>query len=141
VPTLLQVYFRAAHFKKEGKPLAIPVRAATTFVLAACALPFASVAHSEAGSVPVPRSSICNLPTTRDLIIWQRVPPLPDSAFKVGDADIYNCKPTLDTWRGDQPTVPGDCSKIAWASDNPSYDFSVRPAPPLTNVIDAVGDC
>jgi len=127
---------------KKVSALASPVTAAaSTLLLAACALPFASVAHSEAGSYPALKSSVCNLPTTRDLIIWQRAPGLQDSAFQVGDADIFNCKPTLDTWRADQPTGPGYCSKIAWASDNPSYDISVRPAPPLKDVVDQVGDC
>jgi hypothetical protein len=78
---------------------------------------------------------------TRDLIIWQRAPRLQDSAFEVGDADLVHCKPTLDTWGAEQPAGPGYCSKIAWASDNPSYDVDVRPAPPLKKVIDEVGDC
>jgi hypothetical protein len=121
--------------------LAIPVTAASALVVAACALPFASVAHGEAGSYYPAPTSVCNLPTTGNLIIWQRAPGLQDSAFRVSDVDIFNCKPTLDTWRPDQPTGPGNCSKIAWASDNPGYDFDVRPAPPLKNVIDQVGDC
>ncbi len=81
------------------------------------------------------------MPTTRDLIIWQRAPQLQNSAFEVGDADLLHCKPTLDTWGAEQPAGPGYCSKIAWASDNPSYDVDARPAPTLKNVIDEVGDC
>ena len=121
--------------------LTIPVTLASTLMLAACGLAFASAAPSEAGAVPLPRSGPCDLPTTRDLIIWQRAPRLQDSAFEVGDADLVHCKPTLDTWGAEQPAGPGYCSKIAWASDNPSYDVDARPAPPLKKVIDGVGDC
>ena len=81
------------------------------------------------------------MPTTADLIIWQHAPRLVDSAFEVGDADLLRCKSTLDTWRADQPTGTGYCSKIAWALDNPGYDVDVRPAPPLKRVVDQVGDC
>ena len=93
--------------------LTIPVTLASNLMLAACILPFASAAPSEAGTVPVPRSGPCDLPTTRDLIIWQRAPRLQDSAFEVGDADLLHCKPTLDTWASEQPTGPGYCSKIS----------------------------
>ena len=100
--------------------LTIPVTLASNLMLAACGLAFVSAAPSEAGTVPIPRSGPCNLPTTRDLIISQRAPQLQDSAFEVGDADLVHCKPTLDTWGAEQPAGPGYCSKIAWASDNPS---------------------
>jgi hypothetical protein len=120
--------------------LTIPVTVASTLMLAACGLAFASAAPSEAGTVPMPRSGPCNLPTTHDLIIWQRAPRLQDSAFEVGDADLQHCKPTLDTWRAEQPAA-GYCSKIALASHNPSYGVDARPAPPLKKVIDEVGDC
>jgi hypothetical protein len=76
-----------------------------------------------------------------DLIIWERAPRIQDSAIEVSDADLMNCKPTLDTWKAGEPTGPGYCSKIARASDNPGYDTDVRPAPPLNKVIDEVGDC
>lgn len=66
--------------------LTIPVTLASTLMLAACGLAFASAAPSEAGAVPIPRSGPCDLPTTRDLIIWQRAPRLQDSAFEVGEA-------------------------------------------------------
>ena len=83
----------------------MPVTAASALVLAGCALPFASAAHTQAGTLPVPRSGPCNLqPSDRDLIIWERWPHLPDSALKVGDVDEVNCKPTLDDWRAGEPT-------------------------------------
>lgn len=102
-------------------------------------LPF-TVTPSAAGS-PEPTSPGCDLPTSSDLIIWDHRPRLADSAFEIGDADLSACKPSLDTWKAGQPTGPGYCSKIAWASDNPGYDVDVRPALPLKKVIDEVGDC
>jgi hypothetical protein len=113
-----------------------------TSVFAACVLPFLSAAPTASGSTPIPKSPPCNLQlTSNDLIIWERAPRLPDSALKVGDVDGVNCKPTLDDWKAGEPTGPGYCAKIAWASDNPGYDTDVRPAPALKKVIDGVGDC
>jgi hypothetical protein len=96
---------------------------------------------SQSGTSPIPRSGRCDMPTTRDLIIWERRPQILDNAYEVGDADLSQCKPTVDTWPANEPTGPGYCSKIAWASDNPGYDTDVRPAPPLKKVVEEVGDC
>ena len=114
----------------------MPVTVISLALLGACGLPLASAA-------PMPESGPCNLVPTRDLIIWQFWPWQHRGAFagKVGDADLVNCKPTLDTWRAGEPAGPGYCSKVAWADDNPGYDMEVRPAPPLKKVIDQVGDC
>jgi hypothetical protein len=120
--------------------VAIPFITASTLVAAACALPFASTAHSEVGTVPLPKS-VCNLPATRSLIIWHRAPGVQDSAVGINEADLYNCRPALDTWRALGPNGPGYCSKIAWATDNPGYVANVSPAAPLKKVIDEVGDC
>ena len=40
-------------------------------------------------------------------------PRVPDFATEIGDADLVQCKPTLDTWRDSEQTGPGYCSKIA----------------------------
>jgi hypothetical protein len=120
--------------------LAIRWIAATTAVVAACALPFAPPAHSQIGAVPVPDSP-CNLPTARTFIVWQRVPGMPDSSNVINESDLYNCQPTLDTWHAAQPTGAGYCTKIAWSSDNPAYSIAVWPALPLKKVFDQVGDC
>jgi len=117
---------------------------ASTFVFAMCVLPFLSAAPSDAStpsSSPIPRTAPCDMPTTRDLIIWERRPHLLDSAYEVGDANLSQCKPTVDTWPAGEPTGAGYCSKIAWASDNPGYDAEAQPAPPLKKVIEEVGDC
>jgi hypothetical protein len=120
--------------------LAIPFITASTLVAAACALPFASTAHSEVGTVPVPKW-VCTLPTGRSLIIWHRVPGKEDSAEIVDESDLGNCIPMLDRWRALGPSGPGYCSKIAWSDDNPAYVENVSPVAPLKNVIDQVGDC
>lgn len=120
------------------------VTIASTAAFAMCVLPFMPAVPSDAStptSNPIPITGPCDMPTTRDLIIWERRPRIPDSAFTVGDADLSQCKPTVDTWPAGEPTGPGYCSKIAWASDNPGYDTEARPAPPLKKVIESVGDC
>jgi hypothetical protein len=109
-------------------------------VLAGVAMTVVLAAPAAADRRALPESG-CNIRTTRDLIIWERFPRVPDSAIEVGDADLARCAPTLNTWREGQPSGPGYCSKIAWASDNPAYDTEARPAPPLQNVLDQVGDC
>ncbi len=118
--------------------MAIPSIAASTLVAAACALQFASTAHSEVGTVPVPRDTLQSA-NREQPISWQHAPGKQDESVFVNKADVYNCGPLLDTWRAGQPTGPGYCSKIAWSSDNPAYN--VYGAPTLQNVIDEVGDC
>ena len=120
--------------------MAIRFATASTLVAASCALSFAPTAQSEVGAVSPP-ASVCNLVTTRSLIIWRHAPGVQDSAAALNGADVYNCRPTLDTWRSLGPNGPGICSKIAWSTDNPGYVPGVSPAAPLQNVIDEVGDC
>ena len=94
--------------------MAIPFITASTLVAAACALPFASTAHSEVATVPIPKS-ICNLPTERSLIIWHRAPGVEDRAEALDESDLTNCRPWLDELRGPAlgPSGPGYCSKIS----------------------------
>jgi hypothetical protein len=120
--------------------LAFPSIAASTLVVAACALPFAPTAHGDVRTVPVPKTT-CNLPTASSLIIWQHAPGGEDTSVYVNESDLSNCRPKLETWRAGQPTWPGYCSKIAWSTDNPGYSPGVVPAAPLKKVIDQVGDC
>ncbi|OBR98057.1 hypothetical protein BHQ23_00475 [Mycobacterium gordonae] len=109
-------------------------------MLAACAVPFAPTAQADIRILPVPELP-CDLPVSSGLIIWQHAPGVPDRSRFANPADLYNCRPTLDTWRAGEPTGPGYCSKIAWSADNPGYVPSVTPAAPLKKVIDQVGDC
>lgn len=87
---------------------------------------------------PLPEGP-CNMPTAKSLIIWQHAPRQQDRALFVNEADLYNCRPMLDTWRAGQPAGPDYCSKIGWSAENPGYD--IDGAPPLKKVIDEVGDC
>jgi hypothetical protein len=125
--------------------LAIRLMPAATLLAAACALPFASTAHSEVAAAPIPKapSQPCNLPTTNKLIVWHRAPGVEDRAEVVDEADLYNCRPMLDELRGPAlgPSGPGFCSKIAWSSDNPGYSPLVSPTIPLKKVIYQEGDC
>jgi hypothetical protein len=127
-------------FRKEASALGFPSIAASTLVVAACALPFAPTAHGDVRTVPVPRTT-CNLPTARSLIIWQHAPGRDDRSLFVNESDLANCRPVLETWRAGQTAAPGYCSKIAWSTDNPGYIPGVLPATPLKKVIDQVGDC
>lgn len=120
--------------------MAIRSIAASTLVLAACAVPFAPTAQADIRILPVPELP-CDLPVSSGLIIWQHAPGVRDRSRFANPADLYNCRPTLDTWRAGEPTGPGYCSKIAWSADNPGYVPSVTPAAPLKKVIDQVGDC
>jgi hypothetical protein len=128
--------------RKRASALAIPVTAALALVLAGCALPFASAAHTQAGTLLVPRSGPCNLqPSDRDLIIWNvgrtsRTVPL----RSVTSTGWIASPPLMIGELGSPPDGPGYCSKIAWASDNPGYDIELPPALPLKKVIDEVGD-
>ena len=72
--------------QERGQALAIPSIAASTLVVAACALPFASTAHSEVGTVPVPESP-CNLPTASSLIIWQHAPGVQDRSVYASESE------------------------------------------------------
>ena len=120
--------------------MAVRSIAASSFLVAACALTLAPTVRSEIRTVPIPESP-CDLPTARSLIIWQHAPGAQDRSAYVNESDIYTCRPTIDTWRAGQPTGPGYCSKIGWAVDNPGYVSGVEPAAALRKVIDQVGDC
>jgi len=110
--------------------------------LTLAALAVVTAPAAQAGPAFIPQSPGCDLqPTSNDLIIWERYPRLPDAADRVGDVDGVNCVPTLSDWKAGEPTGPGYCEKIAWASDNPGYDADARPAAPLKEVIDTQGDC
>lgn len=126
--------------EKRAVELSIPVRSAMGALLAASALALAPLAHADIIRIPVPQLP-CDLPVSNGFIVWQHRPGVPDRSVFANEADIYNCRPTLETWRAGQPTGPGYCSKIAWSADNPGYAPGVTPAAPLKKVIDQVGDC
>jgi len=63
----------------------------------------------------------------------------PSTAITVGDVDLSQCKPSLETFAASSPTEAGFGSQIAWADDNPGYDVNARPAPQLKKVLQEVG--
>ncbi|MFE7856028.1 hypothetical protein [Streptomyces sp. NPDC057403] len=77
--------------------------------------------RSAAKAKPSPSKSK-NCGTYRDVIIWYRVPGIPDSAQKVGSYNLATCETTFDELTKDSPTGDGYCTEAAWASDNPGYN-------------------
>ncbi|MEU8591330.1 hypothetical protein AB0C59_30700 [Streptomyces sp. NPDC048664] len=88
-----------------------------------------------------PKSSTTDDPClpTRDVILWMKVPGIPDSAQVVGEYDLTHCEPTFQNITHTSPTEPGYCTEAAWASDNPGYDADARPAKHLKKVQVTVG--
>lgn len=93
---------------------------------------------AEPASSAVPSPS-CTLPDDRDVIVWYRVPGVQDSAQELGEVDLANCTPTIDTVISTAPTGDGYCTAVGWADANPGYDANATPAPPLKHVIQEVG--
>lgn len=86
-------------------------------------------------------SSTCNLPDKGDVIVREVFPNVPIDAMELGGTDPEHCTWTMDSLRTSQPTGPGYCSEVAWASDNVGYDPNAVPAPPLKKVQETIGDC
>lgn len=86
-------------------------------------------------------SSTCNLPDKGDVIVREVFPNVPIDAMELGGTDPEHCTWTMDSLRTSQPTGPGYCSEVAWASDNVGYDPNTVPAPPLKKVQEMIGDC
>ncbi|MFI6662511.1 hypothetical protein ACIBL8_44200 [Streptomyces sp. NPDC050523] len=74
-----------------------------------------------------------------DVILWMKVPGIPDSAQVLGGNGYPNCESTFDTVRRTSPKVPGACTEAAWASDNPGYNADATPAKRLKKVQVSVG--
>lgn len=105
----------------------------------------AAAAHTSAAAVktaakpkPTPSPS-CTLPDDRDLLVWYKVPTLQDSAQELGEVDLANCTPTVDTIMSTSPTGAGYCTEVAYADQNPGYNADATPAPRLKHVIEEVG--
>jgi hypothetical protein len=88
---------------------------------------------------PSPSASTCDLPDNQDLIERDDDPQAQILAAEFGEADLGNCTATLDTFMQEAGQAPGECTTIAWASDNPGYDVNQIPAPPLKKVIESAG--
>lgn len=64
----------------------------------------------------------------RDVIVWSKVPGLPDSAQRLGEYSIATCRTTFEDLPATSPTQDGYCTLAAWASDNPGYNTDATPA-------------
>ncbi|MGW0764648.1 hypothetical protein [Streptomyces sp. NPDC002676] len=76
---------------------------------------------------------------TRDVIVWYKVPGMPDSAQVLGNYYLGTCETTFQWLPKASPTTPGTCTQAAWASDNPGYNADATPAKRLKNVQVSVG--
>ncbi|MET9222365.1 hypothetical protein ABZX65_26875 [Streptomyces sp. NPDC003300] len=87
-----------------------------------------AVATTKAPPPPKPKPTRTGCGPIRDVIIWMRVPDLPDGAQVVGNWNQADCRSTFDTLPDESPTGPGFCTEAAWVSDNPGYDADATPA-------------
>ncbi|MFF0127320.1 hypothetical protein ACFYTG_16560 [Streptomyces mirabilis] len=88
---------------------------------------------------PSPSTSPKECPSVGDVILWMKVPGVPDSAQVLGGNGYPNCESTFQTVQRTSPNVPGACTEAAWASDNPGYNVDATPAKRLKKVQVAVG--
>lgn len=121
-----------------SKPATAPVAQPSTSVASS-----ATPAPATSSTQPAVPSETCAtpLPDRGDIIVREKFPNVPIDALELGGTDPEHCVWTMDSLKTSQPTGPGYCSEVAWASDNPGYDPSVTPAPPLKKVQVTIGDC
>lgn len=81
----------------------------------------------------------CTLQPTEDLIERNVSPGTQPLAFTLGNVNLNQCKPTIDTFAASSPTGPGYCSQLARAADNPGYNVDATPAPALHKVLIQIG--
>ncbi|WP_369043483.1 hypothetical protein [Streptomyces sp. Midd1] len=87
-----------------------------------------------------PAHTACS--STRDVIVWSKVPGLADSSQRLGGYNLATCETTFDSLQHTSPTQAGYCTLAAWASDNPGYDTDSTPAKRPKAVQVSVGpDC
>ena len=113
--------------------IALSISACTSHHISGSPTPATTSGAAPSASTPV--AAPCNLPHFGDLIEWQRRPGRTDSARRFSDVDEAKCAPALDGWIEGMPPGPGVCYMIGWATDNPGYNVTALPAPPLKKVI------
>ncbi|MDF3284652.1 hypothetical protein [Gordonia sp. N1V] len=97
--------------------------------------------ESETSSADCTNADYENPAKNPTIILWEQWPNTPADAIEVGSMDKTTCEPSIESVEATLPTAPGYCTKLAWATDNPGYDVDMKPAAPLKEVIDTVGDC
>lgn len=93
--------------------------------------PSKTATQTKASTKPTPAKSC---PAVDDIIVWYRVPTLPDSAQRLGGADPITCELTFNWLQRTSPMGDGYCTEAAWAHDNPGYDDGATPARRLKKV-------
>ncbi|MGW3200700.1 hypothetical protein ACWDBD_40275 [Streptomyces sp. NPDC001118] len=88
---------------------------------------------------PSPSASSKACPTVGDVIVWMKVPGVPDTAQELGGNGGADCESTFKLMQRTAPTVPGTCTQVAWASDNPGYNADAEPAARLKKVQVVIG--
>lgn len=83
----------------------------------------------------------CTPTQGEDLLVRVIAPGVPAFTTLLGDKSVTvrGCEPTITVQERTAPKGPGYCTQIALARDNPGYDVSADPAPPLRKVIMQVG--
>lgn len=76
----------------------------------------------------------CNLKSTGDIIERVIVPGQPATAQQLGSINLQDCTLAFNDLAAETSTDPGFCTTAAWLSDNPNYDVTAVPAPPLKKV-------
>ncbi|WP_042378961.1 hypothetical protein [Streptacidiphilus melanogenes] len=74
-----------------------------------------------------------------DVLVWYRVPTLPDTAQRLGSDEYPDCAATFDMIQETSPTDPGYCTEAAWAWDNPGYNEHATPAKHLRDAVVRIG--
>jgi hypothetical protein len=76
----------------------------------------------------------------RDVIVWYKVPGVPDnSAQVIGNYNVVTCETTFHSVQTTSSTEAGYCTEAAWASDNPGYNADADRAARLKKVQVSVG--
>jgi hypothetical protein len=96
-------------------------------------------AKSPSPTEPKATAAAKSCPPTRDVIVWTKVPGLPNSAQVVGNYNAATCETTFQWLKHSSPTTAGYCTEAAYASDNPGYNTAAEPARRLKDVQVAIG--
>jgi hypothetical protein len=121
--------------KSAGPSAALTAAATSTKHAPTTAKP----ARTKAKPAAAPSPTGCNLPDNQDLIERDDDPGAQILAAEIGEVDLENCVTTLSEFQQTAGQGAGECTTIAWASDNPGYDVNKIPAAPLKDVIESAG--
>jgi hypothetical protein len=67
------------------------------------------------------------------------IPGLPATTQDLGSVNLGTCQTLIQSLPAEAGTEAGECTTIAWLSDNPNYDVNATPAPPLKKIQASAG--